>query len=406
MTDAVETGERIAKYLARAGVASRREIERMIEGGRVNVNGKVLDTPAFKVTGQETIIVDGVTVETPEATRLWLYHKPAGLVTTHSDPEGRETVFDQLPKELGRVISIGRLDLTSEGLLLLTNDGALARALELPSTGWTRRYRARAFGSIDNAAIAKLQAGITVEGLKYGPMEVDVERETGSNIWLTIGIKEGKNREVRRALDAVGLRVNRLIRIAYGPFQLGTIERGEVKSVASRILKDQCGHLMEAGHVFEELAAASARPVKRAAKRTMGGAGQPGFAKPVQYLEDSQTRGPRSRPDSKRPDTKRPASKRADPNRPSPTRSAPRGADTGNAEPKRADTRKPAGRKPDAGAHSGKPKTGFQMAGKNRDGASKPGPGGRPGAGGRPSAGGRPGAGGKPGPDRKPRGRG
>jgi 23S rRNA pseudouridine2605 synthase len=355
----------------------------MIEGGRISVDGKLLDTPAFKVTGQETIIVDGVTVETPEATRLWLYHKPAGLVTTHSDPEGRETVFDQLPKELGRVISIGRLDLTSEGLLLLTNDGALARALELPSTGWTRRYRARAFGTIDNTAIAKLQAGITVDGLKYGPMEVEVERETGSNIWLTIGIKEGKNREVRRALDAVGLRVNRLIRIAYGPFQLGQIERGEVKSIASRILKDQCGHLMEAGHVFEELAASSTRPAKRAPKRVMGGAGQPGFAKPVQFLEDSQTRGPRARPDSKRAD-----SKRADPKRPNPTRSGPRGAETASPEPKRTDGRKPAGAKPGASAPSGKPKTGFQMAGKNRNDSGKPAPGGRPGG------------------DRKPRGRG
>lgn len=362
----------------------------MIEGGRVNVNGKVLDTPAFKVTGQETIIVDGVTVETPEATRLWLYHKPAGLVTTHSDPEGRETVFDQLPKEIGRVISIGRLDLTSEGLLLLTNDGALARALELPSTGWTRRYRARAFGSIDNAAIAKLQAGITVEGIKYGPMEVDVERETGSNIWLTIGIKEGKNREVRRALDAVGLRVNRLIRIAYGPFQLGTIERGEIKAVASRVLKDQCGHLMEAGHVFEELAAASARPAKRPAKRTMGGAGQPGYAKPVQFLEDSQTRGPRARPDSKRAGSKHAG----------PTRSATRGTDAAGIEPKRADTRKPGGRKADGGAQPGKPKTGFQLAGKKRDNAGKDGRSGKDGHGGKP------GRSSKPGIDRKPRGRG
>ena len=383
MTDAVDNSERIAKYLARAGVASRREIERMIEGGRVNVNGKVLDTPAFKVTGQETIIVDGITVEKPEATRLWLYHKPAGLVTTHSDPEGRETVFDQLPKELGRVISIGRLDLTSEGLLLLTNDGALARALELPSTGWTRRYRARAFGSIDNAAIAKLQAGITVDGLKYGPMEVEVERETGSNIWLTIGIKEGKNREVRRALDAVGLRVNRLIRIAYGPFQLGTIDRGEVKSVASRVLKDQCGHLMEAGHQFEELAAAPARPAKRPAKRTMGGVGQPGFAKPVQYLEDSQTRGPRARPDAKRGDPKRPDSKRA-----GPARSGPRGPDVTGGDGKRSEGRKPGGAKPGAMTPAGKPKTGFQMAGKNRPDAGKPV------------------RGGKPGGDRKPRGRG
>ena len=381
MTNAAETGERIAKYLARAGVASRREVERMIEGGRVKVDGKTLDTPAFKVTGRETIVVDGVLVETPEATRLWLYHKPAGLVTTHSDPEGRETVFDRLPKEIGRVISIGRLDLTSEGLLLLTNDGALARALELPSTGWTRRYRARAFGTIDNAAIAKLQVGITVEGIKYGPMEVEVERETGSNIWLTIGIKEGKNREVRRALDAVGLRVNRLIRIAYGPFQLGQIGRGEVKSVASRVLKDQCGHLMEDGHVFEELSAASSRPARRPAKRTMGGAGQPGFAKPVQYLEDSHTRGPRARPGSKRADPQRPDSKRPDSKRGGPKRSDPRAASAEPADAKRSDGRKFPGKPPAAKAGSGKPKPRIQPAGKNRRPASRPGsdrkPGGR-----------------------------
>lgn len=383
MTDAVENGERIAKYLARAGVASRREIERMIEGGRVKVDGKTLDTPAFKVTGSETIIVDGVTVERPEATRLWLYHKPAGLVTTHSDPEGRETVFDKIPKEIGRVISIGRLDLTSEGLLLLTNDGALARALELPSTGWTRRYRARAFGTIDNTAIAKLQAGITVDGLKYGPMEVDVERETGSNIWLTIGIKEGKNREVRRALDAVGLRVNRLIRIAYGPFQLGTIERGEVKSIASRILKDQCGHLMEDGHVFEELTTSSTRPVKKPIKRgTMGGVGQPGHAKPVQYLEDSRSRPGRARPGSERPDSKRPGSKRPESTR----------AETGRPDAKRSETRSHAGKKPAGTGPAGKPKAGFKLAGKNRSDSGKPASGGRAG----------PGADG----NRKPRGRG
>tara|TARA_R110000868_G_scaffold225999_2_gene478342 strand:+ start:7352 stop:8506 length:1155 start_codon:yes stop_codon:yes gene_type:complete len=384
LTDAVQTGERIAKYLARAGVASRREIERMIEGGRVKVNGKVLDTPAFKVTGQETIIVDGVTVETPEATRLWLYHKPAGLVTTHSDPEGRETVFDKLPKEIGRVISIGRLDLTSEGLLLLTNDGALARALELPSTGWTRRYRARAFGTIDNAAVAKLQAGITVEGIKYGPMEVEVERETGSNIWLTIGIKEGKNREVRRALDAVGLRVNRLIRIAYGPFQLGTIDRGEVKSIGARILRDQCGHLMEKGHVFEELSAPGRKPpVRKPVKGAFGGPGQPGHAKPVQFLEDSQTRAPRGRAapqrgearneGGKRPDTKRAGSKPAEGGRAS--------------DGKSFAARKPGG----ASATAGKPKTGFKLAGQNRSETG-------------PAAGRRPGAGSSP--DRKPRGRG
>lgn len=244
MTDQNDNSERIAKRLARSGVASRREAERMIEAGRVTVNGKVLNTPAFKVTARDTITVDGKPVGAAEKTKLWRYHKPSGLVTTHKDPEGRETVFDKLPKSLGRVISVGRLDLTSEGLLLLTNDGELSRALELPSTAWTRRYRARAFGSVDETALARLRAGVTVDGVSYGPIEAEVERATGSNVWLNVALKEGKNREVRKALDAVGLKVNRLIRIAYGPFQLGQLATGEVKSVPERVLQDQCGHLL------------------------------------------------------------------------------------------------------------------------------------------------------------------
>jgi len=276
-------GERIAKYLARAGVASRREVERMIEDGRITLNGRRLETPAVKVTQADRIEVDGKPVDPPAATRLWRYHKPTGLVTTHADPEGRETVFDALPKDMGRVISVGRLDLTSEGLLLLTNDGALARALELPATGWMRRYRARAFGSIDEAAIAKLRAGVTVEGIKYGPMDVEVERETGSNIWLDIGIREGKNREVRKALDSVGLKVNRLIRTAYGPFQLGDLPRGEVKAVPGRVLRDQAGHLVEMAATTGEAVAKKkpARPGRKPVKRKMGGAGQPGLPKPA-----------------------------------------------------------------------------------------------------------------------------
>ncbi|WP_300541940.1 pseudouridine synthase [Maricaulis sp.] len=278
MTETSDTSERIAKYLARAGVASRREVERMIEAGRISVNGKRLDTPAVKVSPADRIEVDGKPVEPPAATRLWRYHKPTGLVTTHADPEGRETVFDAIPGDIGRVISIGRLDLTSEGLLLLTNDGALARALELPSTGWTRRYRARAFGTIDEAAVARLRAGVTVDGLKYGPMDVEIERETGSNIWLNIGIREGKNREVRKALDSVGLKVNRLIRTAYGPFQLGDLPRGEIKAVPGRVLRDQCGHLVEMAATTGE-AVAKNRPARKPARRKMGGAGQPGLPK-------------------------------------------------------------------------------------------------------------------------------
>lgn len=285
-----ETSERIAKYLARAGVASRREVERMIEGGRVRVNGKLLDTPAFKVSASDKIEVDGKLVEPPAATRLWRYHKPAGLVTTHADPEGRETVFDAIPDDIGRVISIGRLDLTSEGLLLLTNDGALARALELPSTGWMRRYRARAFGTVDQTAVNKLKAGVTVEGIKYGPMDVEIERETGSNIWLNIGIREGKNREVRKALDSVGLKVNRLIRTAYGPFQLGDLGRGEIKPVPGRVLKDQCGHLVEIASTTGEAVAKPRpqRPGRKPVKRKMGGAGQPGLPKQEDSLDGAK----------------------------------------------------------------------------------------------------------------------
>lgn len=231
--------------LARAGVASRRGAEKLIAEGRVTLNGKQLDTPAITVTAKDRITVDGKPVGEPEKTRLWRYHKPAGLVTTHKDPEGRETVFDKLPRELGRVISVGRLDLNSEGLLLLTNDGELSRALELPSTAWVRRYRVRAFGKADDAMIAKLKRGVTYEGINYGPIEAEVEREQGGNVWMNVALKEGKNREVRKALAAVGMTVNRLIRVSYGPFQLGSLEKGKVQSVPERVLRDQCGHLMK-----------------------------------------------------------------------------------------------------------------------------------------------------------------
>ena len=238
-------GERIAKVLARAGVASRREAERMIEAGRVSVNGKVLSTPAIKVTGRDKITVDDKPVGKKEPTKLWRYHKPAGLVVSHRDEKGRQTVFEALPKSLGRVISVGRLDLTSEGLLLLTNDGELARQLELPSTGWTRHYRARAFGEVSQEQLDTLKGGITIDGVPTGPIEAVFEKQQRGNAWIGVTIREGKNREVRRALETLGLQVNRLIRTSYGPFQLGGLGKGEVEIVKPRILKDQVGHLVE-----------------------------------------------------------------------------------------------------------------------------------------------------------------
>jgi 23S rRNA pseudouridine2605 synthase len=233
--------QRIAKVLARAGVCSRRDAERLIADGRVSVNGKRLDTPAFKVTPRDKILVDGKPVGAAPETRLWRYHNPSGLVTTHKDPQGRPTVFERLGPEMPRVISVGRLDLTSEGLLLLTNDGALARRLELPSNGWIRRYRARAYGAIKQSALDELSLGSEVEGVKYGSIQAELDRQQGSNAWITLSLQEGKNREVRRVLEALGLRVNRLIRIAYGPFQLGTLPVGALEEVQTRVIKDQLG---------------------------------------------------------------------------------------------------------------------------------------------------------------------
>ncbi|GBF58105.1 ribosomal large subunit pseudouridine synthase B [Candidatus Phycosocius bacilliformis] len=253
-------GERIAKALARAGLCSRREAERWIEEGRISVNGKVLESPAFNVTAQDRILVDGKPVDGPEPTRLWRYHKPDGLVTTHKDPQGRETVFDHLPEDLPRVISVGRLDLSSEGLLLLTNDGELARALELPSTGWLRRYRVRAFGRVSQEELAKLADGITVDGISYGPMEAILDRAETANAWITVAIREGKNREVRRVLEAIGLKVNRLIRVSYGPFQLGKMPPGSVEEVAPSALKEMLGPLLPAAP--DRVMARTARPPK------------------------------------------------------------------------------------------------------------------------------------------------
>ena len=237
---ATEDG-RIAKVLARAGVARRREAEKMIEEGRIAVNGKVIESPALNVTAKDRITVDGVPLAPPEAPRIWLYHKPVGLVTTTSDEKGRETIFDKLPEELPRVMSIGRLDLNSEGLLLLTNDGGIKRKLELPSTGWLRKYRVRVNGSPTEDMLKPLRAGIMVDGQKFQPMEVTLDRQQGANAWLTVGLREGKNREIRRAMADIGLTVNRLIRVSYGPFQLGELKEGEVQELRPKVVRDQLG---------------------------------------------------------------------------------------------------------------------------------------------------------------------
>ncbi len=245
-------GERIAKALARAGVASRREVERLIESGRVALNGVVLTHPAVKVGEGDILTVDGVVVGSAEPTRVFRYHKPVGLVTTHNDPKGRPTVFQALPKEIGRVISVGRLDLNSEGLLLLTNDGGLTRALELPSNGWSRVYRARAFGHATQEKLDRLKNGITIEGVKYGAIEAKLDKAKGPenfgrNVWITVTLAEGKNREVRRVLEALDLKVNRLIRLSYGPFSLGTLAPGEVEEVGPRVIREQLAEHITAG---------------------------------------------------------------------------------------------------------------------------------------------------------------
>jgi|SRR5215467_4122982 23S rRNA pseudouridine2605 synthase len=246
-------GERIAKVIARAGLASRREAEIWIAAGRVSVNGAVISSPALNVTPSDRIEVDEAPLRPRERTRLFLYHKPRGLVTTHSDPEGRDTIFRALPKGLPRLISIGRLDINTEGLLLLTNDGGLARILELPATGWLRRYRVRALGRVRQEALDRLRGGITVEGIHYGPIQATLDREQGANVWLTFGIREGKNREVRKVLETLGLKVNRLIRVGFGPFELGDLNDGAVKEVDTSEMRAKLGDqiIADAGADFD-----------------------------------------------------------------------------------------------------------------------------------------------------------
>ncbi|NNE41903.1 MAG: rRNA pseudouridine synthase [Marinicaulis sp.] len=236
-----ENSERIAKFLARAGVASRREAEKLIEQGIVTVDGETLTTPAFKVTSDMDIRVDGTRIGKPDAPRMWRFHKPDGLVSTHKDPQGRPTVFESLEGRLPRVISVGRLDLTTEGLLLLTNSGDLSRLLELPSTGWTRRYRVRAFGRVAQKDLDALKDGVEIDGVQYGPVRAKLDQVQGGNVWITLSINEGKNREVRNLMRDLDLHVNRLIRTAYGPFQLGKLRKGEVDEIPGKQLREQLG---------------------------------------------------------------------------------------------------------------------------------------------------------------------
>ena len=234
-------GDRIAKVLARAGVASRRDAEKMILAGRIAVNGKIIDRAALNITDADKVTVDGKPMPPPEPPRLWLYHKPIGLVTTTRDEQGRATIYDKLPPELPRVVTVGRLDINSEGLLLLTNDGGVKRQMELPSTGWLRKYRVRVNGRPTDLQLEPLRQGITVDGERFQPMTVIIDRQQGANAWLTVSLREGKNREIRRALQDIGLSVNRLIRISYGPFQLNTLKAGAVEEIRRKVLRDQLG---------------------------------------------------------------------------------------------------------------------------------------------------------------------
>ena len=275
-------GERIAKMMARAGVSSRREAEAWIAQGRVAVNGKVITSPALNVTARDRITLDGQPLPAKERTRLFLYHKPAGLVTTHADPGGRPTLFAALPPGLPRLVSVGRLDLNTEGLLLLTNDGGLARVLELPATGWLRRYRVRALGRVLQPDLDKLRRGITIDGVRYGSIEATLDREQGSNVWLTFAMREGKNREVKNVLGHLGLKVNRLIRVSYGPFQLTGLAEGAIEEVKTRVLREQLGERIVAqsrADFSAPVREATVQPAQRPSRQPELRAPQPGSHK-------------------------------------------------------------------------------------------------------------------------------
>jgi 23S rRNA pseudouridine2605 synthase len=284
-------GERIAKRIARAGYCSRRDAERLIAAGRVRLNGHVLTSPAVNVVEGDAIEIDGTPLAARDRTRLWLFHKPKGLVTTNRDPEGRPTIFSALPAELPRVVTVGRLDINTEGLLLLTNDGGLARVLELPSTGWMRRYRVRAHGRLEQKTLDVLKRGVSIGGMVYGAMEAEIDRVQGSNVWLTIGLREGKKREVRRVLEHLGLTVSRLIRISYGPFQLGDLAPREVREVRGRVLRDQLGEKL--ARAADADFAAPAREGGRGAKAAQATQRQqPWESKPRRNVHAHRRRAP------------------------------------------------------------------------------------------------------------------
>lgn len=270
----IREGSRIAKVLARSGVCSRREAERWVEAGRVTLNGEVLTSPAINVNSKDTILVDGNPLPKAEPIRAWRYNKPRGLVTTHKDPEGRPTVFAELPKDLPRVVSVGRLDINSEGILLLTNDGQLSRLLELPATGWVRRYRVRVFGKVTEQDLAKLTRGVNIDGVHYEASEATIQHQTNDNSWILVGLKEGKNREVKRMMESIGCKVNRLIRISYGPFQLGNLVSGEVEEIQTRSLHEQLGT-----RLANELGMKAPEPKLRPQDRKKGGRPSPRNAK-------------------------------------------------------------------------------------------------------------------------------
>ena len=288
--------DRIAKYLARAGVASRRDSEKLVAQGRIKVNGKVIDTPATKVGPTDKVEFDDKPVAGKEITRLWRYYKPDGLVTSHKDEKNRQTVFDVLPKEMGRVISVGRLDITSEGLLLLTNDGELARHLEHPSTGLSRRYRTRAYGHITQTELDTLRDGIKIDGIPTGPIEAVLDSQSGDNCWITVTLREGKNREVRRAMEHLGLKVNRLIRVSYGPFMLGDIPKGQVDEVKYSVIQTQLGHLMDFPDPVEKKTRGPKRGSHASAKRFQKKPEDKTKAKPK---EEPQGRGKFAKPKRK-----------------------------------------------------------------------------------------------------------